>query len=236
LVPGLVELRGYKTALDVGCGVGEFSRVLASMGLDVSGVDVRRENVAEARDRFPDLAFRELSVEADAFRGLGSFDLVLCFGLLYHLENPFAAIRNLFAVTKSLLIVESQVIPETLPSATLVDEGEAEDQSLHYVAFVPSEACLVKMLYRAGFTSVFRPRHLPEHPDFKRSPRSQQRRTVLTAARAGNEPAHDMRLVHETSARGLWDRGWRQVAALVRRRLVQQLGAGARRTQKPSGP
>jgi hypothetical protein len=33
------------------------------------------------------------------------------------------------------------------------EEGPTEDQAPRHITFYPSEACLVRMLYRAGFTS-----------------------------------------------------------------------------------
>ena len=43
------------------------------------------------------------NVEDPQVRELGASDLVLCPGLLYHLENPFQAIRNLHALTARIL-------------------------------------------------------------------------------------------------------------------------------------
>tara|TARA_Y100000389_G_C17437922_1_gene506708 strand:+ start:446 stop:1564 length:1119 start_codon:yes stop_codon:yes gene_type:complete len=38
------------------------------------------------------------------------FDFVFCFGVLYHLKNPYLALENLFKVTKETLIIETQGI------------------------------------------------------------------------------------------------------------------------------
>ena len=38
------------------------------------------------------------------------FDLCLCVGLIYHLENPIACLRNAAALTRELLLIETQVI------------------------------------------------------------------------------------------------------------------------------
>ncbi len=86
---------GLSNAVDAGCGVGFFSQTLAECGLNVCGFDGRGENVAEARRRFPHIPFEQGDIEERAILQLGRFDLVLCFGLLYHLENPLRAIRNL---------------------------------------------------------------------------------------------------------------------------------------------
>src|SRR5438309_334198 len=86
---------GLSSALDVGCGVGEFSKFLSDLDFRVVGVDGREENAREARRRYPHISFRTENVEELLLADLGIFDLVLCFGLLYHLENPFRAIRKL---------------------------------------------------------------------------------------------------------------------------------------------
>lgn len=44
-------------ALDVGCGSGRITRILADMGLDVSGVDLSPEMIRLAQRLYPDLRF-----------------------------------------------------------------------------------------------------------------------------------------------------------------------------------
>lgn len=180
--PYMVEEQPIKNALDAGCGIGVFSDYLHGLGLEVTGFDVRTVNIQEARSRYPNIDFHVHSVEDPMVKELGSFDLTLCLGLLYHLENPFLAIRNLQAITRKILIVESMVTPTSKPVSMLVDDGISDDQSVHCVAFVPSEACIVKMLYRSGFEAVYRLRHLPDHDDFKKTI-THRRRTVIVASR-----------------------------------------------------
>jgi tRNA (mo5U34)-methyltransferase len=48
--------------------------------------------------------------EKTGLRELGSFDVVLYLGVLYHMENPLHALRELAAVTGGLAIVETQAI------------------------------------------------------------------------------------------------------------------------------
>ena len=174
-----------ETALDAGCGVGWFSGWLSRLGLRTTGLDARAENIEEARRRHPDVDFHVRNVESGGVREHGAFDLVLCFGLLYHLENPFAAIRNLSAAAAKLMIVESLVAPCERPMAFLMNECRGRDQGLRYVAFVPSEACLIKMLYKSGFSRVYKARRLPDHDDFRETRSHRRRRTVLIASRLG---------------------------------------------------
>jgi len=169
-------------ALDAGCGVGFFSQTLAECGLSVCGIDGRTENVREARHRFPDIPFEQGNIEERTILELGRFDLVLCFGLIYHLENPMVAIRNLRALTEKCLLLESMCLPEEGPAMLLRAEPRQEDQSMSEVACYPSEGSLVKMLYRAGFGKVYRVIPLPDHDDFRETTEHARRRTVLLAS------------------------------------------------------
>lgn len=181
----LTHLKGQltlKTAIDVGCGMGYFSAYLDSLGLEVTAVDGRGENVEEAGRRVPHVRFHTQNAEDRALPDLGRFDLVLCFGLLYHLENPFAAIRNLHALTSHLLLVESVIFPGSEPMMALVDEVPNADQGLNNIAFYPTEACLVKMMYQAGFPNVFRLSRMPEHPDFHTARNVRRVRTMLAGS------------------------------------------------------
>jgi len=173
---------GLATALDAGCGVGFFAQILRECGLNVGAFDGRMENVLEARKRFPEVRFEQGDIESPGILAFGEFDLTLCFGLLYHLENPMLAIRHLRALTGKGLLLESMCIPGNSAGMVWREEPAAADQSLTDIALYPSEACLVKMLYRAGFAAVYRVAELPDHDDFRETPLHARRRTVLFAA------------------------------------------------------
>jgi FkbM family methyltransferase len=152
--------------------------------LSVCGFDGRAENVVEARRRFPEIPFEQVDVQDRGILQLGRFDLVLCFGLIYHLENPLLAIRNLRGITEKCLLLESMCLPEEKSSMLLRTESRQGDQSLTDVACYPSEVGLVKMLYRAGFAFVYRVVALPDHDDFRETAEHERRRTVLLASAA----------------------------------------------------
>jgi SAM-dependent methyltransferase len=183
LLGPLREQTDLVSTLDVGCGVGYFSKFLLDMGFRVVAVDGREENVQEGERRYPQVDFLVRNAEELDVAELGAFDFVLCVGLLYHLENPFRAIRRLYSLTCKVLVVESMCAPGIQPCLQLVDESTSEDQGLTYVAFYPTESCLVKMLYRAGFVSVYGFENLPEHPLFQASLWKGKERTMLVASR-----------------------------------------------------
>jgi SAM-dependent methyltransferase len=181
----LSEMKGplnLRSAVDVGCGLGYFSELLRSLGLDVTALDGRRENTEEAARRNPEIRFHTMSAEDPTLPTLGKFDLVFCFGLLYHLENPFLAIRHLQAMTRRLLLVEAVIFPGEASLMGLVDEGSTEDQGLNHIAFYPTESCLVKMFYRSGFRFAYRFAPLPDHPGYRSENGLPRVRTMLAAS------------------------------------------------------
>lgn len=216
----LVRRSGFRTAVDVGCGVGYFAGYLHGLGLSVVGIDGREENIAEAQRRLPGVRFVAADAQDGSIRELGAFDLALCAGLLYHLENPFAAIRNLHALTGTLLVVESVVMPSPLPRAALLDEPAGRDQALGGTVVVVSRPALIKMLYRAGFPCVYEPRDLPDHEDFRDSLLMHRRRTVVVAAKQMVQ-IDALTLVPEPPSPSPWEkplrmRLWRSFRRLTR--------------------
>ena len=201
-----------ESALDVGCGIGYFSKFLSELGFRVVATDGRETNVVEAKRRYPEITFITRNVEDEELPRAGIFDFVLCVGLLYHLENPFRAIRNLYSLTGKLLLVETMCSPGIKPTMELLDEDSSEDQGLNYVAFYPTESCFVKMLYRAGFPFVYRFEKLPTDTQFEMTLWAKKSRTFLAASRI-KLTVPNVELVHEPKqymfARGNpWETKW----------------------------
>ncbi|EJZ20298.1 class I SAM-dependent methyltransferase [Rhizobium sp. Pop5] len=170
--------------IDVGCGPGWFSERLVKRGLDVLGLDGRDELVVAAAARVPKGKFITQDItNPNAVQDLQPAELVFCFGLLYHLENPFAAIRNLHRITAQYLFIETQIAPGEGNNLVLVSEGQNQTQGLKFHAVIPSRRALVKMLYVAGFTSVHRYTGVVQHDDFTDSLERRHRREVFMVAK-----------------------------------------------------
>lgn len=83
--------------VDIGCGTGSLSLLLAEQGHHVVGVDVSAGMVAQARRKFADAGRRIPVVLGDAGTvpvRTGSFDAVLARHLLWALPDPVAALRR----------------------------------------------------------------------------------------------------------------------------------------------
>ena len=173
-----------KTAFDAGTGLGFFAGHLAEQHrLRVTASDVRASNVEEARRKHPGVEFFVGDVEDPGLVTRGAFDIVTALGLLYHLENPFRAVRNLAAMARHVLVIESLVAPGRGARAWFLDEFEGEDQAPNYVAWHLTEAGIVKLLYRAGLPNVYHARFHPPHIQFRGSLFRRQTRVFVIGSR-----------------------------------------------------
>lgn len=155
-----------KSVLDVGCGVGHLAQFFAEKGCRVVGVDGRAENIGSLRNRYPGLEAHVADVEGD-LSGLGVFDIVLAYGLLYHLENPVLGLRNIAAVCRELLLLETVVCDHRLPLVLWDDETKSCSQALRGVGCRPTPAFVTMMLKRVGFPFLYAPAAPPQHSDFQ---------------------------------------------------------------------
>jgi len=88
LEPWLKAAPGTRV-LDVGCGVGRWSRLLASRGAYVTGVDLSPTMIAEAERRTEDCGLasrcRFIVQDSAGLEVAGPFDLILCVTVLQHM-------------------------------------------------------------------------------------------------------------------------------------------------------
>ena len=166
--------------VDVGCHEGFYSVAMARKGVrEVRGIDVRESSLVKARFVAEVLGLRNIAYEQGncerlSANALGRFELCLCLGLIYHLENPVLCLRNISSITGELCVIETQVTDEvegitewgsqqwTRPYhgvLALIDEsGEFNDQNTETgaspLATCPSPNALRFMLKQVGFRRV----------------------------------------------------------------------------------
>jgi SAM-dependent methyltransferase len=101
-----VDGRGFRGALDVGCGEGRFCRMLRQRGIETIGIDPTAALLEEARRRDPGGHYRTGRAERLDFED-GRFDLVVSYLTLIDIPDFRAAIAEMTRVLRpggSLLI------------------------------------------------------------------------------------------------------------------------------------
>jgi len=157
-----------QSVLDVGCGIGHLSEFFVQRGCRVVCVDARMENLVRLGELYPGREVRLAHVERESLERFGLFDIVFCYSLIYHSENPIATLRNVTACCRNLLLLESVVIDQRRPVMQLVDEPiAATDQAASGFGSRPSPAFLAMAVSRMGFPYVYTTRTVPNHPDFQ---------------------------------------------------------------------
>jgi len=171
--------RRGSSAVDIACHQGWFSLQLARAGFGrVDAIDARAEHVADT-----DLLARVYEQAAihprqrDVFalnaKADGLHDLVVMFGLIYHLENPVGALRVARALTRKACVIETQVVPHLggmvdwgsyeyvrplkgcFGIIDEIDEVHAPEASVTGVCLAPSTEGLLWLLRAVGFRDAW---------------------------------------------------------------------------------
>jgi len=156
-----------KSVIDVGCGIGRFSAFLTEQGADVFCVDGRVENIEKLREFYPSRKCAVVDVESSDLLEHGNFDVVFCYGLLYHLSDPYGFIKNASKICNEMMILETCIMDATDPVVRLVPEDQQNaTQSLHPMGCRPSPSYVNTCLKLSGFEFIYKPETLPAHPQF----------------------------------------------------------------------
>ena len=151
------DLRG-KRVLDIGAWDGWFSFECERRGAEVVAVDcVELDTFLEARELLRSkVEYRTLDVVELSSDKLGHFDIVLFFGVLYHLRHPLLGLEKALELSTDQVLVESFVItsePRTIPAVMeFYERGELGGQIDNWCG--PSPECLLAMCRSAGFAQA----------------------------------------------------------------------------------
>jgi 2-polyprenyl-3-methyl-5-hydroxy-6-metoxy-1,4-benzoquinol methylase len=175
--------------LDLACLEGMYSVELARKGATVVAIEGREANIAKAAFAKRVLRLDTIQLIRDDVRNLsreqhGEFDVVLCLGILYHLDWPdvFAFLERVANVCSGFAIIATHTsvaaaelrthrgreywgssIREHAPDSTRQERERALWASLDNPrSFVLTKASLYNILAHVGFTSAFQCRIPPE--------------------------------------------------------------------------
>lgn len=171
------DLTGRRV-LDIGCAEGFFSFLAESRGAEVVAIDSwPRQGFFLAREVLGSkVEFHHASVYDLTADDFGLFDIVLFFGVYYHLKNPLLALERIASVTREFALIESQIMssPQTPAMNTrtglwsrlarrLLRPPRVPENAVSYFCegdefngdptnwWVPNIPCLIQTVRAAGF-------------------------------------------------------------------------------------
>lgn len=139
-----------KRVLDIACGTGMGSHMLASAGaLHVDGIDISPEVIDYATSNFsaPNNFFAVSDITT--YTAQQPYDVIICFETIEHIPNYNAALINLrrLLAPEGLLLISSPNRPVTSPSTQQLTDKPLN--KFHVREFTPPE--LIEALQQHGF-------------------------------------------------------------------------------------
>jgi len=164
---GLPEDLTNKRVLDIGCAEGFFSFEAERRGArEVIGIDsftdsIRRFNIAKAARQSNASAYLMNVYDLEPKR-LGTFDVVLFYGVFYHLKHPQYALERIRSVCTGDLLFQTHIYEEPAvrgtPWARFFPHGilSGNNKELYdpTVFWLFNSVCCLAMLDHVGFTDL----------------------------------------------------------------------------------
>ena len=153
-----------RTVLEVGAGIGDHSHFYLDRNCQVTITESREENLRYLRRRYPDQDVRCLDLERPT--AIEPFEIVHCYGLLYHLSDPASALVFLNEHCKMILFLETRVSFGGAYEINPVGENRAKrTEAASGIGCRPTRPWLFAEL-RKLFEHVYVPITQPNHPEF----------------------------------------------------------------------
>jgi tRNA (mo5U34)-methyltransferase len=164
---GLPEDLTGKRVLDIGCAEGFFSFEAERRGArEVIGIDsfpdsIRRFNITKAARQSNASAFLMNVYDLEPKR-LGTFDVVLFYGVFYHLKHPQYGLERIRSICTGDLLFQTHMYEEPslkgTPWARFYPHGMMSGSSKELfdptVFWIFNSACCLAMLDHVGFTDL----------------------------------------------------------------------------------
>lgn len=170
----------HKRVLEVGAGIGDLTTFFLDRDCTVHATEGRPGNFDVLRERYAseqnvstallDLDPPPSGVTLPGERANATFDVVFCYGLLYHLSRPDLALDFLASATGGVLLLESIVKPAGVPGGKgganpWAENAELAGSAVSGTGSRPSRGWVWEQL-KARFEHVYVPTTQPRHAEF----------------------------------------------------------------------
>ena len=251
--------------LDLACLEGHYAIEFGLQGAEVVGIEVREANLAKARFAKEALGLDRVSFVQDDVRNLslekyGQFDIVICSGILYHLDTPdvFEFVEHIAGVTTGLALIDTHIslsdrvsfdykgsrywgcyYSEHNPKATTEEREQSLWASIDNTRSVwLTRPSLYNLLTKLGFSSVLEC-HVPTMLDVSLD------RVTFAAVKGARAPIHSSPATSAQPAR-MWPEhrtqafyqpptGWKELRRRVKEAIPAPIRTSLKRIVRPNG-
>ncbi len=141
-----VELSG-RTFLDVGCWEGmHCAEAVRRDAEQVVGVDLCTSEDLAFNVRRYGFDFLQMDIFSEKWLTLGEYDVVLCSGVLYGVENVMSLLFRLRKVVRELLVLETGITRLQPDKPMMIFHGQGEGTNNPSNWWTPNKLCLEQML------------------------------------------------------------------------------------------
>ncbi|MBI3415085.1 MAG: methyltransferase domain-containing protein [Verrucomicrobia bacterium] len=155
-----------KKVLEVGAGIGDHSSFYLDRGCEMLITEARPDNLEVLHRRYPGVDVRQLDLETPDETLAEQFDVIHCYGVLYHLKNPDQAIAFLAKRCRVFLLLETCVSYGSELAVNLCPEiHEDPTQAVSGQGCRPTRPWVFNELEK-HFPFVYFPETQPNHPEF----------------------------------------------------------------------
>jgi hypothetical protein len=156
-----------RRVLELGSGPGDHTGFYVQRGCAVVSVDARQDCLDVLKQRYPGAKAELCDLNDPAALGpLGAFEVIHCYGILYHLEEPSQLIKYMGEACSGLAVVETCVTADKTQPADIVGETIGDfTQSSTGRGSRPTREWVFEALGRC-FPFVYHTQTQPNHPEF----------------------------------------------------------------------
>lgn len=140
-----------KTILDIGAAYGDNGGAFWKLGAKVTCVEARIECCNVISEKFPGINVKQGDLDEEQWK-YGDFDIIIHWGLLYHLKNPKQSVRTALKHCKWLFL--ETIVLDTDKNDVLLVSEHLSDHAYNGVGSRPSAKAVECWLSDEGLRNI----------------------------------------------------------------------------------
>lgn len=137
-----------KTLLEIGCGHADIGHMFYELGANVTSSDVRGEHLENVKQKYPHIKTLQIDGDNDSIKD--KYDIIVHWGLLYHLREIEAHLENV-SQNCDVLLLETEVSDSDDKDFFISTNEDGYDQAFNAKGIRPSESYVEHVLEKNGF-------------------------------------------------------------------------------------